>query len=83
MSMPCKVGGISTVVFDGFSCLCQRRCDRCLHQIVSFRAPRTFDLAPSGHLPNLSRTAAQKAALITIPLTGWCMVIAAQPSPDG
>jgi hypothetical protein len=41
------------------------------------------DLAAVGHLPNLSRTAAQKAALITIPLTGWCIVIAAQPSPDG
>ena len=85
--MPCKVGGISTVVFNGFSCLCQRRCDRCLHQIVSFRAPRTFDLAPSGHLPNLSRTAAQKAAEYTIVVhcswTGLCIVIAAQPSPDG
>jgi hypothetical protein len=41
------------------------------------------DLAAVGHLPNLSRTAAQKAALITIPLTGLCSVIAAQPSPDG
>jgi hypothetical protein len=36
-----------------------------------------------GHCPNLPRNAAQKAALITIPLTGWCFVIAAQPSPDG
>jgi hypothetical protein len=78
MSMPCKVGGISHLSLNASSTV---------RSAIVSSGTGTFDLAPSGHLPNLPRTAAQKAAEYTILVhcfwTGLCIVIAAQPSPDG